>query len=133
HPTRGLGFVPFGATALAVGLGAAALLQPVPVWIYLLIGVMSGLVRGPLSASEPTGVAGWAVTIISGYIGIIVAALTMIGLSRFSILGGAGQFALLAALAAAGAVIAWRALLRDSYELTLAFLFWPIYRVRGFG
>lgn len=133
HPTRRQGLVPFGATALAITLAAAALLQPVPGWLYVLIGVMSGLVRGPLWATEPAGAPGLVVTIVAGILAFSVAALVMMGLSRLSIVGGAGQFALLTGLTAAGAAVAWRVLLRDSYELALAVFFWPMYRIHGFG
>jgi 1-acyl-sn-glycerol-3-phosphate acyltransferase len=139
HPTRVLGVVPFAATGLCACLAAAALVQPVPAWLYVLVGLMGGLVNVPLlstyQASLPADARGNGLALLNmaGYAAMSVLALGMAGLARGQLVSLSVRIGILAVLAAVGAGVAWRVLLRDSYEQVLEMLFAPFYRVRGYG
>ena len=77
---------------------------------------------------------GMAVLNAAIHIGSASLAVLLVGLARFEVLTtGARQLWFLAVLAAAGAVVAWSVLCRDTLELGLEVLILPIYRIRGHG
>jgi 1-acyl-sn-glycerol-3-phosphate acyltransferase len=138
HPTRALGLVPFAATGFVVGLVLAGCLQAVPWWLCLWIGAMGGIINVPLFASYqatlPADARGNGIAILNtaGYACMALLALAMFGLVRLGFAGNLDLW-LIIGLAALGAVLAWRWLLRDSFEQVVEFAFWPLYRIRGHG
>jgi 1-acyl-sn-glycerol-3-phosphate acyltransferase len=139
HPRRSLGLVPLSLTGLLAALGWAAL-DPSPGWgLFLLVGVLGGLVNVPLSAAYQERVPadargnGLAVLNTAGYLFMTGMAALLFGLSRGEILSATGQLVLVAALSAAGAGVAWRYLYRDSLEQLLEIVLWPVYRVHAHG
>jgi 1-acyl-sn-glycerol-3-phosphate acyltransferase len=139
HPRRVLGLVPIGAGGLALGLVLLALgIWPAPS-LCLILGIMGGLVNVPLSATYqvdvPADARGNAMAVrnFADYILIALVAGTTAGLAHFQIINVAGQFWLMAGLAAAAAVFCWWALFREFMELLMELLVWPFHRIRGHG
>ena len=138
HLRRALGQVPFGVAGLLLALGWA-LLSSNLTWPCLMLGIMGGLVTVPLRANYqavvPPDARGNAMAVMNTISYGLTAAFAgaMFGLARSGILSVRGQLILLAALAAVGAVTAWRVLFRESYEQVLEVILWPIYRMRGRG
>jgi 1-acyl-sn-glycerol-3-phosphate acyltransferase len=144
HRRRSLGLVPFGATGLLAALGWAALtvngggaLPPAPCF---LLGFMGGLVNVPLRAAYlaavPADARGNATAVMNTAIYVLTAALAvvMFGLTQGKVLPTAfAQLGVLAALAAAGAAVAWWALYPPAVEQMCELVLLPMYRVRTFG
>lgn len=139
HPTRVLGLVPFALTGLFLALLTAAFLPSIPSWIYFAVGVMGGLANVPLfstyQAALPADARGNGLAVLNaaGYACMTALTLLLAGLSRWQVLGLQHRLWLIVLLVFVGAAIAWKVLLRDAYDQTIEFLFWPIYRIRGFG
>jgi 1-acyl-sn-glycerol-3-phosphate acyltransferase len=139
HPTRALGLVPFGATWVFLCLLWAVAFPPVPSWLYVAVGVCGGLANVPLLSCYQRAVPadargnGMAILNTAGYVFMAGLTLPVAGLAYAGVLGPRGQLWLVASLAFAGTALAWRALLRDSFEQVLEILFWPFYRIRGHG
>jgi 1-acyl-sn-glycerol-3-phosphate acyltransferase len=139
HPRRVLGLVPIGATGLVFGLVLIALgVLPSPV-VFVLLGIMGGLVNVPLSATYqadvPADARGNAMAIrnFADYVLIALVSGTLAGLVHFEIVIVAGQFWLVAGLAAAATVVCWRTLFREFLELMIELGVRPLYRIRGHG
>jgi 1-acyl-sn-glycerol-3-phosphate acyltransferase len=138
HLKRALGLVPWAATGLLLALGWAAA-SPHPVWPCVFLGLMGGVANVPLragyQAAVPADARGNAMAILNtaNYLAMTALSLFMIGLAHAEILTPAGQLAVVALLAAAGALAAWRILLRATLEDLLEVLLWPPYRVRACG
>jgi 1-acyl-sn-glycerol-3-phosphate acyltransferase len=139
HPRRVLGLVPIGATGLAVGLVPLALgLLPSPV-ACVLLGIMAGLVNVPLAATYqadvPADARGNAMSVrnFADYTLIALASATLAGLAHFELVSVAGQFWLVAGVAAVATIVCWRALFREFLELLTEFAVRPMYRIRGHG
>jgi 1-acyl-sn-glycerol-3-phosphate acyltransferase len=139
HPRRVLGIVPFGVTGLATALSWAALVSPPGAVLCVLVGCMGGLVNVPLGAAYQEALPddargnGLAVLNTAGYVLMAALAGLMAGLARWGVVTPAGQLGLVAALAAAGAVVAWRVLLREALEQFMEVVLWPVYRIRAHG
>ena len=135
---RSLGFVPWGAAGLLGALAWAALGGGV-YGPCLALGVMGGLINVPLRANYQASVPadargnGMAALNTAYYLLTTLLAALLFGLARGGVLGPAGQLGLLAALAAAGTLLAWRVLYRESLELVAEALLAPCYRVRLHG
>jgi 1-acyl-sn-glycerol-3-phosphate acyltransferase len=139
HPRRALGLVPLGATGLLVGLIVAAA-GALPGWgLCIMLGITGGLVNVPLAAtyqaSVPADARGNAMAVRNPieYLLMAVLAGSLLGLAHFEIVSAAGQLWLVAALAAAGTALSWRALWRSCLEQILEWILWPLYRIRGHG
>jgi 1-acyl-sn-glycerol-3-phosphate acyltransferase len=138
HPRRALGLVPMGVTGLAVGLVLAITESPDPT-VCVLLGMMGGLVKVPLAASYQISLPpdargnGMAIRNLFDYLSMSTVALFLFEMARHQIIDAKGQMWLMAALAAAGAVVAWRTLFREAIEQILELLIWPIYRIKGRG
>lgn len=139
HPTRILGLVPFGATVMALALVVGALLHPIPSWAFFVVGAMAGLINVPIfttyQASLPADARGNGLAVLNaaGYAGMAGLALIMAALNRWRLVSVDDRLWIVFGLTAIGAAIAWRYLYRDVYEQVIEILFWPIFRVRGFG
>jgi 1-acyl-sn-glycerol-3-phosphate acyltransferase len=100
---------------------------------------MGGLVNVPLRAAYQEAVPadargnGMAVMNTANYLCMTLLAALLFGLARLQIVSAAGQLWLLAALAIVGMLQAWRELLRDSLELVMEIVIWPMYRVHTYG
>lgn len=129
HPTRVLGLVPLGTTGLFVLLIIAALVEAVPAWSYILFGMTSALTFAPLlrNAAHRRGIVALVGASALAFFGLMLAWLISDRLSA------GGWLWLLASLAGIGVAGAWWALLRDAYDQTIEWLFWPLFRVRGDG
>jgi 1-acyl-sn-glycerol-3-phosphate acyltransferase len=138
HPTRCLGQVPLAATGLVAGLLVAAVMQAVPWWLCFWFGAMAAIVNVPIFASYqaavPADARGNAIAVINmaGYAFMTALSLVMVVLARFG-LSYQTRLWMIVGVAAVGMVLAWRYLLRDTYEQALEIGFWPMYRVRGHG
>jgi 1-acyl-sn-glycerol-3-phosphate acyltransferase len=138
HPCRALGLVPIGVAGLTIGLLLAVTADPDP-FVCFLLGVMGGLVNVPLAASYQIFLPadargnGMAIRNLFDYVMMTAISLLLLVLARNQILGATGQMWLMAALAAAGAVVAWRMLYREAIEQILELLVWPLYRIKGHG
>jgi 1-acyl-sn-glycerol-3-phosphate acyltransferase len=139
HPRRVLGLVPIGVTGLAFGLVLITLgVVPSPA-VCAILGIMGGLINVPLSATYqadvPADARGNAMAIrnLADYVLIALVSGTLAGLAHFEIVGVAGQFWLIAGLAAVAAIVSWRALFREVLELMVEFSVRPFYRIRGHG
>ncbi len=143
HPRRVLGIVPFAATGLLAALlwsVATGSADRVPWLPCLLLGAAAGLVNVPLRAAYQAAVPadargnGMAVMNTLIYLFTTALALTVLALARAGVLDTAlRQLAFLGALAAVGAVVAWRALFIQALELLVESAFWPMYRIRARG
>src|SRR5207244_9450361 len=106
-------------------LAVAAVLQSVPGWLCVLIGVMSGLINVPLMATYQAGLPadargnGMAALNMAGYACMSFLALLLAGLAHGQVLSQGGRLWLLVVLAGGGAIVAWWALLRGAYALGL--------------
>jgi 1-acyl-sn-glycerol-3-phosphate acyltransferase len=138
HPRRALGLVPPAATGMLLALVAAAFSADVA-WPCLALGVTGGILNVPLRAAYQAAVPadargnGMAVLDAAYRLAAVLLMALLFGLVHLGVLGPAGQLALLAALAAAGALAAWWFLARDSLELLVEILIWPLYRIHGRG
>jgi 1-acyl-sn-glycerol-3-phosphate acyltransferase len=144
HPRRTLGLVPFGAAGLLAALAWAALAAQggaaLPLPPCFLLGFMGGLVNVPLRAAYlaavPADARGNATAVMNTAIYVLTTALAlvMLGLIRGGLLPTPfAQLGFLAALAAAGAAVAWWALLTVAFEQTCELILMPMYRIRAFG
>lgn len=140
HALRALGLVPYATAGLAAAFVWAALLGEVPpAWLCLWMGAMGGIINVPLFANYqlalPADARGNGIAVLNtaGYLCMAGLALLMFGLASGQLLTSAGQIWFVAALSALAAAVAWWTLLREAYELTVEFLFWPIFRVRVTG
>jgi 1-acyl-sn-glycerol-3-phosphate acyltransferase len=144
HPCRSLGLVSLGATGLLIALAWAALATgggaSVPAMPCLLLGFTGGLVNVPLRAAYlaavPDDARGNATAVMNTviYVFTTLLALLLVGLIESGWLPTPlAQLGFLAVLAAAGAGLAWRVLLRNTLELLLEFVFLPMYRIRAHG
>jgi 1-acyl-sn-glycerol-3-phosphate acyltransferase len=136
HPIRALGRIPLGLTGLAIVLWVASFSDgsEIPVLPCLFFGVAIGAVSVPLRAAYQQslpeharvhGIAlGSALTAILGA-GLVVGLLALEGMPA--------RFAMLALLAAAGAVVAWITLFVPTLEMLAEWLMTPMYRVRAEG
>jgi 1-acyl-sn-glycerol-3-phosphate acyltransferase len=144
HPRRSLGLVPFGAAGLLAALGWAALAAPggaaLPLSPCFLLGFMGGLVNVPLRAAYlaavPADARGNATAVMNTAIYVLTTALALLMLAL--IRGGLlptpfAQLGFLVALTAAGAAVAWWALLTQAFEQTCELILMPMYRVRAVG
>jgi len=138
HPRRCLGLIPFGATGMVLALAWSGITSDL-IGPALLLGVMGGLTNVPLraayQAAVPADARGNGMTVSNSvnYLLILGAMLFLFTVSRLDLLGPTGQLWLLVGLAALGCGIAWRVLLRESFEQFVEVLFWPCYRVRAHG
>lgn len=114
---RALALVPFGASGIAAALLAVAQAPTVPPSACLVVGLLGGLVNVPLLVAYQSAVPadargnGMAILNAAGYLGIGMLALAMAALSASATLSATGQLVVLAALAGAGAAVAWWRLL----------------------
>jgi 1-acyl-sn-glycerol-3-phosphate acyltransferase len=139
HPRRSLGLVPLALTGLlATLLWTAA--AGTPGWgLCVLVGVLGGLIKVPLSSAYQESVPadargnGMAVLNTAGNLLMATMAALVAVLARTQVVSSAGQLWLVAGLTALGAGIGWRTLYRDSLELVLEIVLWPVYRVRAVG
>jgi 1-acyl-sn-glycerol-3-phosphate acyltransferase len=144
HPRRSLGLVPLGATGLLLGLAwataASSTTAALPVWPCFVLGFMGGLINVPLRAAYQAAVPadargnGMAVMNFVIYVLTTTLALVLLGLIRGEVLKTPiAQLAFLAALAAAGAAVAWWYLMPPAVEQLLEVLLTPLYRIRTHG
>jgi 1-acyl-sn-glycerol-3-phosphate acyltransferase len=135
---RVLGLVPPAALGLTAALVCAAA-GIHGAWVYALFGLVVGLMMVPwrtaFSVVLPAMARGNGMALMNGAnaLSLGMAALAVFGLARLGILMPPGQLWLFAALAALGALIAWRLLLRDTFEQLGEMLLWPMYRIRVRG
>jgi 1-acyl-sn-glycerol-3-phosphate acyltransferase len=138
HPRRALGLVPIASTGLLIAL-LCSIGYALPWWLYVIVGVMIGLVHVPLSAAYqaavPADARGNAMAVLSttGFVFMTIMSLLIAGLARFQVISATGQMVLVAAVAALGTMAAWLAFARDSLEQALEIVLWPIYRIHGRG
>jgi 1-acyl-sn-glycerol-3-phosphate acyltransferase len=138
HPRRALGLIPFAATGLVMTL-AWAIGHVLPWWMYLIVGVLIGLVNVPLNAAYQAGVPAdargnaMAVLNTAGFLFMTAIALAMGGLARFQIISPVGQMMLVTILAVLATTAAWWKFFRDAFEQVVESMLWPIYRVHGQG
>jgi 1-acyl-sn-glycerol-3-phosphate acyltransferase len=138
HLKRALGLVPWAATGLLLALAWAAA-SAHPAWPCVFLGLMGGMANVPLragyQAAVPADARGNAMAILNtaNYLAMTALSLFMIGLARAEILTPAGQLAVVALLAAGGALAAWRILLRESLEELTDVVLWPPFQVRTYG
>jgi 1-acyl-sn-glycerol-3-phosphate acyltransferase len=138
HPRRALGLVPLGAAGLALGLIFAAAANA-GILVCFLLGAMGGLVNVPLAAAYQIFLPadargnGMAVRNFFDYVGISAVSVLLFGLAGEQMLSADGQMWLMAALAAAGAMLAWSFLCRETVELATEIALWPLYRIKGHG
>src|SRR5262249_27510239 len=127
NPRRSLGLVPFGAAGLLIALAWGATgIHPeadLPAMPCLLLGIMGGLVNVPLRAAYlgavPADARGNATAVMNLAIYVLTAAVALIvfGLARASVLTTpALQLWFLAAVAGAGAALAWRLVLPHALD-----------------
>jgi 1-acyl-sn-glycerol-3-phosphate acyltransferase len=139
HPSRARGLIPLGVTSLLAVLLWTSVSDRLD-WPCLLLGLCAGLAAVPLRAAYQAAVPadargnGMAVLNTAIYVSTIGLAVVLVALNRFGVATtGTQQLLILAVLAAAGAIVTWWALFRDTLELGLEILFWPIYRIRAHG
>ena len=139
HPRRVLSFVAIGATGLAAGLALVAFgVLPGKV-LCVVLGVMGGLINVPLAATYQAALPadargnGMAVRNFADYVVIALFAGLFYGLAGSEVLSIAGQFWLLAALAALLAAAAWWTFIREVFEQMLEAGLWLLYRIRARG
>jgi 1-acyl-sn-glycerol-3-phosphate acyltransferase len=143
HPRRNLGLVPLGATGLLLALAWAGLVVSpgaLPLLPCLLLGFTAGLVNASLRTAYldevPADARGNGMAVMNTviYALTIGLALLLLGLAAAGLVVRApAQIALLALLAAAGAVLAWRLLFRQAIELLTEGVLLPMYRIRAHG
>lgn len=139
HAHRSLGLVPLAALGLAFTLIGVSIHASPAGWVFLLVGVMVGLINVPLysayQASLPADARGNGMAILNtaGNACMLLMGLLTYGLTRFRVLGPTGQLWFVAVLTGAGALVAWRALFRECLEQIMEVMLAPIYRVRGHG
>lgn len=138
HPRRTLGLVTPGLLGVLLALVWAGLSRDL-VGPTFWLGFMAGLVNVPLRATYQTAVPAdargnaMAVSNCVNYLGQILLAALLVGLGRSGLLGSSGQLTLLIVLAALGCALAARWLFQDTFEQFLELVFWPIYRIYGYG
>ena len=138
HPRRALGLVPLGATGMLIALAWAATSADVR-WPCAAMGFMAALVNVPLratyQAAVPADARGNGMAVLNTAYYLLAAGLLglLTVLVNLRILTGGGPLWILALLAGAGALAAWWVLHRDSLELVLEIILWPIYRIRAYG
>ncbi len=135
HPRRKLGLVSFGSTGLAAGLVLFALgVVPSP-GMNLFLGCMCGLLGSPLAetfqANLPVEARGTGIAFCNIAKATAIALLT--GLIVVGIVIPAWQFRTMAGLAILAAVWAWRTFFRETVELGIEILLFPMYRIRAHG
>lgn len=138
HPRRVLGFVPFGATGLTLGLMLAALGQTPGAVLCVLLGIMVGLINVPLAATYQADLPadargnGMAVRNFSDYVCVALFAGLLFLLSKAGV-GWSAQLWILAGVAGGAALWSWSLVAREVAELIMEILIWPIYRIRSHG
>lgn len=134
HPTRILGFVPLATTGLAISLFVLAGSTAKPIWIWLGVGFLAGMIHVPLYAAfeeclpEDSRVSGMAS--LHALAALVAMAVVFAGGAIQEPLHRAWLFSGSATIAA---VVSWRFLLRDTVEILTEILVWPFYRIHCHG
>jgi 1-acyl-sn-glycerol-3-phosphate acyltransferase len=135
HPRRQLGLVSFGSTGLTIGLLLLTFgIAPSPA-LTVFLGCMGGLIIVPLSATFPADLAadirgqGMAYCQLAKAAAVAV----MTGLFIGEVIHPDQQFWLLTALAGLATFGAWWIFFRETLELVLELLVFPMYRIRAHG
>lgn len=135
---RALGLAPWAATGLLMAFSWAVVSNQ-PAWPCFFLGLMGGLINVPLRAlyqsAVPADARGNAMAILNaaGYLVMTLAAALLYGLTRRCGVTAIGQIGIVAGVAAVGAAVAWRFLLREAFEVAGEVVLWPLYRVVGVG
>jgi 1-acyl-sn-glycerol-3-phosphate acyltransferase len=138
HHRRSLGLVPYAATGLLAAFGWLAVSTNLT-WPAFLLGLMGGVLNVPLRAAYQAAVPadargnGMAIMNTANYLAGTTLAALLLALARSDILPPVGQLWFLAALAGIAVLVAWWALLRESLELLIEIIIWPMYRIRAYG
>lgn len=139
HPRRALGLVPVGLTGLFGALAWAAATGETGPVTCALAGAFAGLANVPLMASYqrdlPDDARGNGMAVLSavGYVAMGAATGVLGSLAYGGVLTPPGQLVAVAGLAALGALLAWRFLLREVIELVTEVAVGCMYRIRGRG
>jgi 1-acyl-sn-glycerol-3-phosphate acyltransferase len=138
HPRRMLGLIPLAVTAIAISFQWAVNVWYEP-WLPLFVGALCGLLKVPVAAgyllllpadARSAGVAlGRAASCLTG----VLLAVLFFSLSFFAHWSAVPLVWICLGLLSAGTILAWITYFRESLELVIEILIWPIYRIRARG
>src|SRR5262249_42571458 len=136
HPRRMLGLVPWAEIGFVVGLAWSAA-EPEAHPALLLLGVMAGLMLVPLRTNYqltmPAEIRSNGMALMIAVEALVtLSALGFVWLKRTEQVPATSTW-LLVSLAVAGALVAWRVLLREAIEQLGEIILWPMYRVAARG
>jgi 1-acyl-sn-glycerol-3-phosphate acyltransferase/MFS family permease len=138
HPRRMLGLVPPAALGLVAALVWAAAGSNL-LWAYLLLGLMAGLIIVPLRTlvqlATPADMRGNAMALMNAAnsFSTLAPALLLSEMTWLGIESPAVHFWMPVVAAAAGTLVAWRVLLRETVEQVGEILLGLMYRIRVRG
>lgn len=139
HPRRMVGLVPWAALGLAAVLIWTAADSSVAWLCLLLLGLMGGLVNVPLRTmvqlATPADMRGNGMALMNAVssFATVLPALWLFEVRQSQIATPVAYDWFLVILAAVGALVAWRVLLREAIEQVGEILLWPMYRIRAHG